>query len=649
MKNLFILSLMLFGCLTTVAQDTTKNYTLSDIEVVGVRASNKVPVTQKTINQEDIEKTYNGQEMTFILNSTPSINFSSDGGHAQGYTYFRLRGIDQTRINMTLNGVPLNEPEDQGVYFSNYPMFAINIKSMQIQRGVGTSANGTSSYGGSINFESLNGFDTLTSIQAGYGSFGTMRINASHSTGILKNKLAVFGSLSAYNSNGYKYNSGGYGYSGFLSGGYYGKKSVIKFTCFSGFSHNDMAWFAVSETDIKKDPRTNYNPKGEDDDFRQSFAQLQYIKSINNSSSITTTAYYNRLDGIWGMFMDSVNLMRFGLASNFYGVMSNYHLQKNNLNMNVGVHANSYDRRHRMNIPNISEDYLYTNVGNKNDFSGYAKTSYDIKKFTIFADVQLRHVIFSYNGDIPMNDLSWTFLNPRGGISFRQNKNISYYASVGQSHREPTRTDMFGGSDNLVTLNIITPEEVVDYEIGTRMCYGKLNAQANVFYMDFNNEITLLGALGSNGLPLMTNVTKSYRSGLELDLSYKIGRFITLVNNSSYMECKIINNESVTSPLYTPKFIINQAVEFFNKGLFVSLSAKYHSTSFIDFENTATTPSFLVLNYNAGFREGRYSVMVQINNITNQRYYTNGYLIGGEKYFFVNAPINFNATFKYQF
>jgi iron complex outermembrane receptor protein len=649
MKKLILstITLVIFTCVN--AQDTTKNYVLSDIEVVGVRADSKTPVTQKKITKEDIAKTYQGQEMSYILSNSPSIGLSSDGGHAQGYTYFRLRGIDQTRVNMTLNGVPLNEPEDQGVYFSNYPMFATNIESMQIQRGVGSSSNGTASYAGSINFESRNGLDSSTSIQSGYSSFNTMRFNASHSTGIISNNIAAFGSFSSYNSDGYKYNSGGHGYSGFLSIGYYGEKNVIKFTGFSGFSHNDMAWLAVSESDIKKDPRTNYNPKGEDDNFKQSFSQLQYVRELGQRSTLTTTAYYNRLDGLWGMFMDSVNIMKFGLASNFYGIMTNYHLEKNKLNINIGAHANSYNREHRMNIPSLSNDYVYTNTGYKTDFSAYTKASYDIGKVTLFGDAQIRQVDFNYNGDVAMKNLSWTFFNPKGGITLRQNNKISYYASVGQSHREPTRTDMFGGSDNLTTLNIITPEEVVDYEVGSNICYNKLRFQANVFYMDFKNEITLLGALGANGNPLMTNVTKSYRSGLEIDLSYRIGKYITLVNNSSYMDCKITNNGKTTEPLYTPNIMVNQSVEFLYKRFFMSVAAKYHSESYIDFENTATTPSFVVFDYNVGYKYKHCSILAQANNITNQSYYTNGYVFAGEKYFFVNAPMNFSVTFKAEF
>ena len=648
MRKIGLILLLLSTATLSFAQDTLKQTNIPTVEVVGVRASSKTPVTQKKITAEEISKSYQGQEMTYILSNTPSVNFSSDGGHAQGYTYFRMRGMDQTRVNMTLNGVPLNEPEDQGVYFSNYPMFATNVQSMQIQRGVGTSSNGTASYAGSINFEGKNGLDSTTNVEVGYGSFNTGRFNVNHSTGVMKNGLALYGGVAGYNSDGYRYNSGGNGYSVFVGAGLYKPKNVLKITMFNGLSNNEMAWFAVSESDIKNDPRTNYNPKGEKDKFKQSFIQVQNIKKIGSRSALTSTVYYNRLDGIWGMFADSVNLMNFGLGSNFYGLINNYSLNLKKLNINVGAIVNNYNREHSMRF-NADTTNVYINNGIKRELSGYAKASYDINRFTLYADAQVRNVNFKYVGDVSMNDLNWTFFNPKAGVNFRQNKNISYYVSVGQSHREPTRTDMFGGMDNLVSLNIITPEQVIDYELGSYLQYKKLSIQYNVFYMDFKNEITLLGALGANGLPLMTNVTKSYRSGLELDITYKISKAFTLVNNSSFMNCKIVNNGTESRPLYTPNVIVNQSVNFEHKGFIANVSAKYQGESFIDFENTSTTSQFVLLNCSLGYKFRKFTALAHLNNITNQKYFTNGYVIAGERYFFANAPFNLGFTLKANF
>jgi len=648
---MLILSAMLtigLSAQDTIKQDTIKSIVLTDIAVVGVRSDANTPISQKTISSNDIAKTYHGQEMSFILDKTPSITSQSDGGQPNGYTTFRMRGIDQTRINMTLNGVPLNEPEDQGVYFSNYPNFALNIKSLQIQRGVGTSANGTASYGGSLNFEGKTGVDKESLLQVGYGSFHTKRANLTYGSGLDSNGFAFYTGLSAYKTDGYKYNSGGSGHSVFVSGGYYGSKHMVKFTGFTGRSLNQMAWLAVSDSMINVDPRTNFNPEGENDDFTQSFGQLQYVYAINNNSTVTTTAYYNRLIGKWGLFVLPVDLLVFDLSSNFYGVMSNYHYESNKISINLGVHGNGYNRTHMGHIDGTL-DYLYTNTGYKTDYSSYGKISYTLGKFNLYTDLQVRHVGFSYRGDTTMNPLSWNFFNPKGGITYNASKNVNYYFSVGQSHREPTRTDMFGGQDNLISLNIITPEQVIDYELGSNLNFKSFKMQYNAFYMDFKNEITLLGVLGSNGLPLMMNVSKSFRSGLELDATYKINEAFVLTNSSSYNYSHIKGDAVEYSPLYTPSFISNLGIEFMHEGVYMGLMVKYQSKSYINSDNTATIPEYLLFNANLGYTYKHYSIDLQLINLTNSTYYTSGYSYGGTKYLYVNAPLSGYLTLKAAF
>lgn len=624
-------------------RDSIKMIKLTDIEITGVRTDAKTPISQKTLTKDDIAKIYQGQEMTYILDKTPSITTQSDGGQPNGYTTFRMRGIDQTRINMTLNGVPLNEPEDQGVYFSNYPNFATNIKSIQIQRGVGTSANGTASYGGSLNFEGKTGIDKETSVQVGYGSFNTQRGNLTYGSGINKKGFAIYTGLSGYKSDGYKYNSSGSGYSAFVSGGYYGGKNVIKFTGFTGKSLNQMAWMAVSDSSIKADPRTNANPAGENDNFTQSFGQLQYVRSINKNSTITTTAYYNRLDGKWGMFVSPTDLLTFKLGSNFYGSMTNYHYEANKLTINVGLHANRYDRTHMGSIDTL---FLYKNTGTKVDYSIYSKIAYNIGKFTLFTDLQARKVGFSYVGDSTMVPLSWNFFNPKGGITYNHSKNINYYFSVGQNHREPTRTDMFGGNDNLISLNIITPEQVIDYELGSNVKFNKISVQYNLYYMDFKNEITFLGGLGPNGLNLMTNVSKSFRSGIELDLNYKVMKCLSITNTSNYAYSRIQGDGKEYTPLYTPNFVSNTGVLYNYKGFNVGINAKYQSFSYINADNTSSIPSYVLYNATIGYTYKAYSIAAKAVNLTNTRYYTSGYTMGTDKYLYVNAPLSGYLTIK---
>ena len=654
MRKLTFLFLVMLSSLS-YSQTDTNSVELQEVTIQGVRADEKTPVSQKTIKKEEIDKMYHSQEVPLLLNSTPNVISSTDGGHNMGYTYFRLRGIDQTRINMTLDGVPLNEPEDQGVYFSNYPDFTNSIKSMQIQRGVGTSTNGVSSYAGSINFESPTGFSKGTETQIGYGSFDSYRVSVENETGLNENKTAFYTRFSTFGTDGYKYNSGSKGYSFFLSGGYYGSKDVIKVTAFSGRSFNQMSWFAVSESDIENDPRTNYNTEKEEDDFMQSMVILKH-KHRFNKSTLTTSAFYNRLDGNWTLDLEplgaGIDVLNFMLSSNFYGLVSNYNLSTDRYRLNAGVSGNMYERYHSMSV-SPSVDKLYNNVGRKNEVSSYLKFGYDINKFTLFGDAQVRYVNFNYEGNLDVPTFEWVFFNPKGGVMYNHCKHYNFYFSVGQSHREPTRTDIFFGEDDPIDYIDVQPESVTDYELGMNINLDKFKLQTNLYYMDFKNEITLLGALGSNGLPLMTNVENSFRSGLELDMSWKLITKkvvnLTLTSSSAFSYNKIKDNGKEFNPLYTPNVIVNGGFILSNRkdNIRLGFDAKYHSESYIDWENTLTTPQFVVLNTQIDYSfNSNYSLSLRLNNLTNERYFTNGYGIGTERYFFVNPPFNFFVTFR---
>jgi len=295
---------------------------------------------------------------------------------------------------------------------------------------------------------------------------------------------------------------------------------------------------------------------------------------------------------------------------------------------------------------NIDTLFLYKNTGYKTDYSAYTKIGYNIGKFTLFGDLQARQVGFTYVGDSSMTPLKWFFVNPKGGITYNYSNNVNYYFSVGQNHREPTRNDMFGGQDNLVSLNIITPEQVIDYELGSNLKFSHLKVQYNAYYMDFKNEITLLGALGSNGLPLMTNVSKSFRSGIELDLKYSINKHFSITNSSNYAYCRIQGDGKEYTPLYTPNLIVNQGVEYVTKGFNIGITGRYQSSSYINSDNTATIPAFTTINATIGYTYKQYFFSIQGVNLSNSRYYTSGYMMGSTRYLYVNAPYSCYMTLK---
>lgn len=622
---------------------------LDTVVLQGVRADKKTPVSKKNIKKSEIQKTYSGQEMSIILDKTPSITSSTDGGHPQGYTYFRLRGIDQTRINMTLNGIPLNEPEDQGVYFSNIPNFITNIKSLQIQRGVGTSSNGVSSFAGSVNFLSKTGVKASNQIEFDYGSFNTQRYSFTHESGLIGNdNFSIYANLSKFNTDGYKYHSGSDGFLGFLSASYFGVKSKTTLTTFTGASNNQMAWFAVSEEDIANDPRTNYNDPNADDNFKQTTVMVDHKINFDAINKFNVSAFYTTLDGEWDLYVGE--MLNFNLKSHFYGLVSNYNYKKNNLNFDLGVSGNRYNRRHSsVGIPSFNID-PYDNTGFKNELSSYFKVKYDLNDLTFFLDTQVRYANFTYEGDVELGKQEWTFFNPKVGATYTFNKKVNVYGSVGKSNREPTRSDMFGGDDNLRNFVEVTPEEVLDYELGVNYQYKNLFLQANLYYMDFNNEITLLGSLGSYSLQNFGNVEKSYRSGIEIDARVNITKHLEFNYNANFSKNKITDQGVEFEPLYTPTVVNNASIKLHKGNSFIEYQIKNHSESYLDFANENVTPSFTVSNVNIGVEVAKdFILKLKVNNIFSTEYFTNGYMVDDVRHFYVNAPLSAYLTTSYKF
>jgi iron complex outermembrane receptor protein len=634
---------------------------LSEV-VVTYQAKQLTPFTFYDLGQAAIQNKSTGQEPAFLLAQTPSITAYSDAGNTQGYSYIRLRGIDQTRINITLDGVPLNEPEDQGAYFSNYADIFNSVSKVQIQRGVGTSKNGVASFGGSIQLFSPNLRDsTEGNIGLGYGSFNSLRAFASYNSG-LKNRKALYVRASQIYSDGYKYNSFNNSQSLFLSGALFFEKSVWKVNILAGHQQNGMAWLGVSDSLINVDPRTNVNAKQEKDQFFQGLAQVQNKWYISNSSSLHTSVYYTYLNGNYDFdfnnflgFPSTDELYNYAFQSNLIGLFSNYTFSKKNLNWTTGIHGQVYSRKHLGSERNIG--FLYENTGFKNEISVFTKVDYTFKFLHFFADIQYRYATFNYQGGTDLEPLNWQFLNPKGGISFSINPKALFYYSLGSTGREPTRNDMFGGNDDLLADSLgnsivfnTNPEYVLNHELGFRYQAEKLYLNLNLYYMDFKNEIVLDGNFGPNGLALTNNVEQSFRMGVELTLNYRLSKHFTLVNNSSFNYSRIKEQNEVFSPILTPALIINQEIIFEHNAFTFALSGRYQQGAFIDFANENSLNSYFLLDARMSYTIKGFQLSIFANNITNATYFNNGYVdFDGTNKYFAQAPANVYAALKYTF
>ena len=659
---LFLLTILI--SLQLKAQDTLRIDTLQTLQevVVTYQADKRTPITFQNIYSKDIKAKSTGQEPSFLLAETPSITNYSDAGNSQGYSYFRLRGIDQTRINMTLDGVPLNEPEDQGAYFSNYPDILNSVSKIQIQRGVGTSKNGVASYGGSVQLFSPNLADsTKTTFGLGYGSFNSLRVFGEYNSGI-KNKKALYVRASQIYSDGYKYNSSNNSQSVFLSGGLFHEKSIWKLNFLLGHQQNDMAWLGVSDSLIGIDRKTNGNSKQEKDRFFQTLTQLKNSWQIGKSSLLETSIYHTFLKGNYGFDFNNFlglpsteELYNYAFESNLVGFFSNYTFCKKQFHLTSGLHGNIYNRQHTGSEKALGQ--LYQNNGYKNEISVFTKADYTFKRFTFFADVQYRYVNFNYKGSVALQKLDWHFINPKAGLSATINNNSIVYYSAGYTGREPTRNDMFGGNDDLLADSLgnailfnTKPESVLNHELGFRFQKEKVNFNVNLYYMDFQNEIVLDGKFGPNGLALTNNVEQSYRTGLELSISYKISKHFSLINNSSFNYSRITEQTETFSPILTPPIIINQEAIFSKNNFTIALSGRYQHKSFIDFANEEKVNSYFLLNSRVSYNLHGFQCSVFLNNITNAKYFNQGYVdFDGSKKYFVQAPTNFYASIQYSF
>lgn len=663
---------------------------LEEVVIKAFRSQPNAPVAQKTLSAKEIESVFVGQDPTFILERTsPSIiSYSESGAGFSNYSQFRLRGIDQTRVNITLNGVPMNDMIDQGVFFSNITDFANNIESVQIQRGAGTSTNGTASFAGSVNFEStsLNQEHPSAQIEAVGGSFGTLRGSVGVNSGIMDNKWAFATRFTTFKTDGYRYNTDTESRSFYGSAGYFGEKDLVKITGFIGRTQNGLAYSPVPISAIRQDPRTNVLNENDRDDFGQWMVQAQHTHLFTDQISLVSSLYYGGAGGDYFFTYDNGNggldQINFPLRNDHYGVMSNvnYSNQSGKLNLYGGLHAYTFQRKNwEQFMPDKANPY-YTEESNKNELSLFAKGDYALGKLKIFGDLQFRTLSLNINPDqtlLPGQgtvEVPWTFLNPKVGVTFQLDSYKSVYVSAGRNGREPTKVDLFGGfqlnSSNLVSIQNgdVRPEYVNDYEAGLNFSYPWLSGQLNGFYMQFTDEIAPIGEFVPEGfLQLRKNMPSSFRAGIELDFKLKITDDLTFIGNSTYMKAQIDSYEPEGDQVYTnvtsalsPEFIGGGTFRYsFAKRFSFNFGGRYVSESYLEPTNNELfiTPDFFVADAGLSVRITEKSQLdLFLNNIFDQQYFTNGAPVDldfdgtfDEPGYFVQPPRNFYAKLVVEF
>ena len=652
--------------------DSTRAQRLERVMISAVRGAGDAPISQKTLTSADLQPRYFGQDVPLLLQgAAPSLTSYAETGNYWGYSYIRLRGIDQSRINLTLDGIPLNDPEDQVLYFADFPDLANSLRSVQVQRGVGTSSNGTAAYAGSINMETipLAASPRAGQVQLAGGSFGSRRYSGEYQSGLLPNRFAFYVRGSSLHSDGYRYHSGVEGKSVFVSAGYFGDHDILKFTATNGTMRDTMAYLAVPVADLDTNRRVNPLTERERDGFGERLTSLAYTRLLTPSSSLSITGYRIANSGDYDVQLDSLD--QFNLNATWGGVTGDLAIHHERFRLDLGGNASNYARHHfAFQHPDLANP-LYYNTGHKQELSGFAKLAYTAGAATLFGDLQLRRAEFRYtpdkNAGIGEQSIDWSFANPKVGVTYATSHATSLYAFYGSNTREPARSDMFAGFDNLDTSNVafvgdlsrVRPETVHDLEIGATHRGATFDVQANLYSMNFRNEIAPIGQLSYIGTPLRQNVGASYRRGIEADLTYRGIRRLLLNANASASTNRIRSYTDATgdtpmtyhdvAPLLTPRFTSFERAAFAaTPHSWLALEARYTSRSFL--QNTGdprfVLPAALALDATASWHAGPYELVVRGNNITNSRKYGSGYASGGVSYYYVLPPRNLFVEVK---
>ncbi len=623
-----------------------------EVVVQAIRADVETPVTKTDLGRAEVERLDYGQEMPFLLRDVPSVTQYSDTGIGSGYSYLYLRGIPQTRLNVTLDGVPLNEPEDSALYFVDFGDFASSLESIQVQRGVGTSSVGTASYAGSINFASLDLAEhARVDGRLGVGSFGTSRATLGVQSGRFGPALRLYARGAYQQTDGFRDHSGVIQKSLFYGASRPDDRSFLKVFGFVGREQTELAFLATERDVLERDLRANPLSPEERDRFGQQFVQAQYTRFLGSTSSLAGQVYYNGAGGWYRIWADPVRaaLYEYDLGWHFMGGLANFRHVKGPVDLTAGVHVNGYESRHSREVVDVGPQYV--NHGHKNEASGFAKLGYDLGRFHLYGDVQLRHARFRYEGGLPLGSVGWTFFNPKAGARFAPTPALSLYGSVGRATREPARADMLAGEDDATVpydLRAVKPERVVDFEAGLELRRKHFSLQASAFAMEFRNEIAQTGELSEIGLPLRRNVDKSHRRGLELDLRWRprpgLDVRLSASANRSRIETwtqfyDVYDAEGAwvgstsrvlrdVPPLLTPAFVANPSVEYAPvKWLSFTAAGRYVAMAHLDNtgDDAFRTPDFFGLDATATLslerwiKKGQPRLSIRVLNLLDDR------------------------------
>ncbi len=692
-----------------------------EVVVRALRAGRNTPAASSEITKVELSKNNLAQDVPFLLNFMPSVTSSSDGGLGVGYTKLSIRGTDMTRINVTTNGIPLNDAESHAVYWVDLPDIASSTESIQIQRGVGTSTNGTSAFGANINLQTNQiRKEAYGELAGSYGSFNTYKTNIKAGTGLINNHFTFDIRLSKIHSDGFIDRANTDMESFFASASYSDKKNLVKINVFSGHEITYQAWNGVpkvrleSDTEgmqryedhylytydetqhmLNSDSRTYnyYTYDNQVDDYKQTHYQAFYSHEFNPNLNLNLGFNYTKGKGFYEEYrndqdrkeyliepvpgsVDTISdlIRQKWLDNDFYVLTYSLNYQNEALKFTIGGSYQDYLGKHYGNViwsefPGLSDidHQWYYNTGDKTDFNIYGKFEYlFFEKMNVYADLQYRVIDYTIEGiddnlmDITQNH-AFGFFNPKVGLNYILKPNQNAYFTIGTANREPSRTDFKDAPQGRMP----THETLTDYELGYTISFEKMRLNANMYFMDYKNQLVKTGQINDVGDAIMENIQNSYRTGLEITGVIKFNQFIDWQFNATLSRNKIkdyteytdnwegdqmVNYIGESNLSFSPELVAGSQLTFKPfKNFELALISKYVGEQFIDNSSAADRmlDAYFVNNIRLGYRmETKLFESIEfnivVNNVLNHEYETDAWVY---RYFYENQFNNMDGYF----
>ena len=697
---------LLFACAATLTtfgalaqqtpQDSTDVEKLDEVLVQSVRVDADSPITYSNLSKDEINERNLGQDLPILLNYLPSVVTTSDAGAGVGYTGFRVRGTGNRGINVTINGIPYNDAESLGTFFVNLQDFSSSIQSVQLQRGVGTSTNGAGAFGASLNIlTDAATLEAYAEVNASGGSFDTRRANVKFGTGLINDHFTFSGRLSAIKSDGYVDRASSDLKSYYLQGEYRNEKTLLKAVVFGGHEVTYQSWNGIDAQTLATD-RT-YNPIGfqydddgnfegfydnQVDDYKQDHVQLHWNQKYGGGWSTQLSLNYTMGRGFFEEYVDSwyyanVNfssdatfdfigwepyevdgelqtdtdlIRRRWLDNRYYVANLTTNYKSNAIDFDAGVFGSMYSGDHYGEITwarYFAQDEeagyrYYFGTADKNEFTTFAKATWRINDmWSVFGDLQGRFISYETDGinsdiDEFIIDENYSFFNPKAGLTLTLNEENKIYASYARANREPSRTDFENGNP--------VPETLNDFELGYRFTKERARVFANLYFMDYRDQLVLTGAIDDVGAPIRQNSGSSYRLGLEVEAGFQLGSKFAITPNLALSTNKNrdfffqrdgeLQNLGNTNISFSPEIVACNRLDFFPvQNLRLSLLSKYVGEQYlgnIDAESSKLDAYFINdfnVQYdlkNIGFAK-RVTLTALVNNIFSEEYVSNGY------------------------